>query len=563
MKINHVCLPDPIDPIFHPLSNKVSHDPSSQDVSISAHEQEPSAEDEEQSRRRTIAERMARLGGIKFGAPPPLSRPLPTPRAVEDGSDRPAPSENEPSGEVQQSDEEEELARKQRIAAKIAGMGGMRFGMIPTGVSGTQHQPLRAKRQESGDMPDDNTRPPHPAPQRAVPPPRQLPQPPPVRASQDVDSEQESSPNSEDGVKVEAEESELEEVTHEDAEYEEAPPPVPVRTSRRSLPPNHPMESSPRVSQIPPVARPPVSTMPIYRKPSIPVATSRKLSADSSVNSPVRLSNRPPSFVMVDEPDHAESEEPVVAPKRLSRAPPARGPPPPPPFDSADVSASAWELPQIPNLDFGGDTDLSLSTWSELGDSESSLSAPPPPPARPASRPTSRILPPQDSLPQVPADELQLSADDLMAVWGRVGVQICEVATTLAEQSKGQFGSYRGFVDAVLNQVPNAVLPTPSRPLYGYVIYSRDGATVHKRACDIMPGDIVTISDAKLKGHKGIQTYHQTVGTDEEVVGIVGEWESKKAKIKVLEAGQHVSEPGWYESVVTNMAVIFSGCFVR
>jgi hypothetical protein len=30
-------------------------------------------EDPEQSRRRTIAERMAKLGGIKFGAPPPIS----------------------------------------------------------------------------------------------------------------------------------------------------------------------------------------------------------------------------------------------------------------------------------------------------------------------------------------------------------------------------------------------------------------------------------------------------------------------------------------------------------
>jgi hypothetical protein len=138
-----------------------------------------------------------------------------------------------------------------------------------------------------------------------------------------------------------------------------------------------------------------------------------------------------------------------------------------------------------------------------------------------------------------------MSADQLVAIWGRVGVQVCEVATTLMEQSKTSLvadGSHRGFVDAVLSQVPNAVSPPSSSSSYGYLIYARDGSAVQKRLCEIMPGDIVALSDAKLKGHKGIQTYHQTVGSSEEVVGIVGEYDHKKSKIKVFEANLQVGQ---------------------
>ncbi len=38
---------------------------------------------------------------------------------------------------------------------------------------------------------------------------------------------------------------------------------------------------------------------------------------------------------------------------------------------------------------------------------------------------------------------------------------------------------------------------------YGYLVYMQNGPAVQKRASDIMPGDIVEIHDAKLKGHKG------------------------------------------------------------
>jgi hypothetical protein len=59
-----------------------------------------------------------------------------------------------------------------------------------------------------------------------------------------------------------------------------------------------------------------------------------------------------------------------------------------------------------------------------------------------------------------------------------------------------------------------------------------------------MPGDVVMLSDARFKGHKGLQTYTQTIGAGnpEPVVGVVSELEVNKCKIRVFEANQHVGQ---------------------
>lgn len=143
-------------------------------------------------------------------------------------------------------------------------------------------------------------------------------------------------------------------------------------------------------------------------------------------------------------------------------------------------------------------------------------------------------------------NERQLSADELMALWGRIGVQVCESATSLFEKSKKALigdGSYAGFIHDVLAAVPNAASVPSASGEYGYVIYVQHGPSVQKRVSEIMPGDIVEIHDAKLKGHKGIQTYHQSVGGSGEVLlGVVGEFEAKKSKIRVFQANQHVGQ---------------------
>ncbi|KZP02984.1 hypothetical protein FIBSPDRAFT_915395 [Athelia psychrophila] len=179
------------------------------------------------------------------------------------------------------------------------------------------------------------------------------------------------------------------------------------------------------------------------------------------------------------------------------------------------------------------DLSLSASNWSE--DSAS----------HPTQTPSHPVLPLEDPPARAPVQIPQeMSSDDLMAVWGRVGVQICEVGTTLFEKSRRTLigdGSYLGFLRAVFSQVPNAMLPSESSE-YGYLIYAQTGTAVQRRASDIMPGDVIALYDVKLKGHKGLQSYHQSVGAVEPLLGIVSDYEVKKAKVKVFHANQHVGQ---------------------
>ncbi|KAJ7094222.1 hypothetical protein C8R43DRAFT_266898 [Mycena crocata] len=528
---------DPIDPGFHSPSRRGSAIdlPAAMAAQEAAEAQkaEP-VEDPETVRRRTIAERMAKLGGIKFGAAPvPRARGA---QASEDDHVGAAVSDQD-ADQPAEDEEEEERARKERIAAKLAGMGGMRIGMMPFGAGGLPPQHSKALGGAAAPSP----------PARAVPPSRAPPPPQP----QEVDSEHESlATNSEDGVKVEAEESEIEEIRHEDAQ-EETPPPVPTRsgghrTSVASPPAQAPSDLTRRTSQPPvPAGRPPVpSTMPQNRRASgqmTSAPTSRKSSA-SADTPPVAGSNTPrrasalskpqtQEFVMVDS---GESSPPPPA-RPASRPPPPRTVPPPPPpgaappsdsVDSSMSSSSQWELPSIPtaSLDFGGGIDTSFAGFEGT----------PAPPAK--AHPQSSQQPPATR-----SVEVHYSADDLVAIWGRVGVHLCEAATQLYEKSKKSLvgdGTYTGFVNAALDEVPNAARSAP--PAWGHLVYSQSAASVQKRLSDIMPGDIVAIFDAKLKGHKGLATYNQTVGAGEPLVGIVSEFEPKKSKIRVFQANQHV-----------------------
>jgi len=488
-------------------------------------------------RRNTIAERMAKLGGIKFGAvplPTPTSRPPPSPQQSNEEEERTTSAE----AKEQPTDlDEEERARKERIAAKMASMGGMRIGMMPIGMGGFPPQRPQVLKEE-------NVASPLP---RAVPPSR--PPPPPVQLSQapDSDSDYGSATASEDGIKVEAEESELEEVNYEDAQEteEEAPPPVPSRGGRPALRQSSIDQSTP--PPLPP-SRPPIPTSVPTRRSSIQTTKSivgPSIGDNIYGSPPQRSSAFVPSnqseYVMVEEPESQEATPPPP-PNRPSRLPPTRSTPQvpqaPTPQSSDGITesiSSQWELPSIPTstFDFGGGADLSLS-WTD------------------AAEPTSPATSLQPSVSAAPSrrttlpSERQLSADDLIALWGRIGVQVCEIATSMFEKSKKTLigdGTYAGFVAGVVATVPNAApVPTASGE-YGYLVYVQNGALVQKRASEIMPGDIVEIHDAKFKGHKGLQTYHQNVGAaGENLVGVVGEFEAKKSKIRVFHANQHVGQ---------------------
>lgn len=511
------------------------------------HQEQQGPQDAEQLRRQTIAERMAKLGGIKFGAAP-LSTPRPQPPVAQEEQGAPDPSEDQ-AREVL-SEEEEERARKERISAKMANMGGMRIGMMPMGMGGLPQRShiLRA----DSDGPKSPPLPSFSPPTRAIPPSRPSqqpaqppPPPPPPAAGHDTDSDYGSAAASEDGVKVEAEESEADEVDYAEVTIsEDTPPPVPSRSNRAA----HRQETSNSASSPPmPSSRPPVPTALPNRRFSVQTTRSMTSSSTGGEAAPSTTPRKssgfmPPNqseYVMVEEPESQEVPPPPPT-RPAGRAPSMRSAPQAPSTrqistDPNDSISSQWELPSIPAsaLDFGGETDLSLS-WTDAGTDR-------PAPALVSPLPT--VLPARKA---TAPSELHLDADELMALWGRVGVQVCEVATSVFEKSKKTLigdGTYGGFVQAVLAMVPNAApVPTPAGE-YGYLVYMQNGPAVQKRASEIMPGDIVEIYDAKLKGHKGLQTYHQSVGGSGVVlVGIVGEFEAKKTKIRVFHANQHVGQ---------------------
>ncbi|KAF8516812.1 hypothetical protein BU17DRAFT_50491 [Hysterangium stoloniferum] len=208
-------------------------------------------------------------------------------------------------------------------------------------------------------------------------------------------------------------------------------------------------------------------------------------------------------------------------------------PPPPPP--SRDIDSSVWELPEIPSGSFsmpvGGGLGLASSISSEDSTNyPTKASTSPPPPESVTPRPSS-IAPPRP--------EPLLSGEELIRLWNMVGTNVHKAATALFERSKKTVvgdGTNQGFVNAVLEQVPQA-----SKVSHGHLVYAQTGNVVSRRSSNIMPGDVVELIDAKLKGHKGLQSYHQSAGTlHEPLVGIVSEFDAKKSKIKVLQANQHV-----------------------
>ncbi|KXN80669.1 SH3 domain-containing protein C23A1.17 [Leucoagaricus sp. SymC.cos] len=439
--------------------------------------------------------------------------------------------------EVEKGEEDEEKVRRRTIAERMARLGGIKFGAGGIGIPG---------------------RPPIPVPPKFSPDERAM--------VEDEGSGASESGTSEDGVKVEAEESEMEEVGYEEVRGEEeeegsgeeVPPPPPPPPPRRGTGGSGSSVMSPTSPHMVTVGlqRPPVPVPGPFRRGSGQSTVSTSTTTSATKRSQVLTQQS--EYVIVDEPRSIDEEAPPPPPARpVHRAPPPSrtAPPPPPPPRSVtsmgDSISSQWELPAIPTSSLG--PDLSAS-WSEalVDDPHQTAPVPVPPPISTSSTVTpaaaAAAAAPQAPPTPLPVEALHLTADDLMAIWGRVGVQICEIATTMYDQSKKSLigdGTYRGFIDAVLNEVPNAAKPQHKQIPYGYLVYLQSGGQVQKRASEIMPGDVVEIVDARFKGHKGLGGYQQMVGGEGAggaLWGIVCESEVKKSKIRVFQANQHVGQ---------------------
>ena len=523
--------PDPIDPLFYaPKSPNIpprSPSPTSGTDALSSVPPAtppplPSADEsgsENLQRRRTIAERMAKLGAIKFGVPPPVNRvqpSAPTQPAEDPDAEGSTADPGQPAPEEEE-DEEDEQARRQRIAAKIAGMGGMRFGILPI-------QPGTVSVTPPPPPPEEEATP--RSPPRDISPPRQ-----PAAYYHEYEHEYEQPSSSDDGVRVEAEESELEEVRYEDLEDEYDGEGVEEKRVEAPSPPPPPPRST----------RPPIPSA----RPTIPTAL---LPGRSGSFATITPGPRPPvrhsvsEFVMVE-----PAEAPLPSPSRYSRVPSAQWSAPPP-LESSDLAGSGqWELPSIPSgsFDLGNNvitSDLSGSMWSEDSTAyppaaQTSVSRSPPPtvvPQQPVGQPRAPAI----------ASPAQMTADELRALWYRVGAHVAEAASRLLERSKRTLvgnGSYESFIAEALLQVPNAS-PPHGPGEYGFLIYAQTAAQVHTRLTDIMPGDVVVLDGAKLKGYKGLHTYSMSAGERAPCMGIVSEFDVKKLKLKALQASQRVGQ---------------------
>lgn len=510
---------DPIDPRFH-SPNRISH-PQIEASSVGAIHTEAASsppaveeaeEDEEQKRRRTIAERMARLGGMRMGfggPPPPLNKRV---HHEEDEVHAGVTSAN-PEEQTDET-EEDEQARRERIRARLAQMGGVGMFGSPPPVPKSRPPALREEEQPNSASPP----PPLPSNRPSQPEARRPSLPNSTIRAVDPEIKPEST-KEEDSIPV-------------DFEAEEPPPPVPPRTERR-IPSSAPAHTE------------------RFNEPDLAPAR------QTSQMPPVPADNT------IEEPEPVVEEVVPPPPPRPVRPPPSRAAPAAPPQslplshtgDHTTVE-SEWELPDIPSggLDIESNNNDLLASWSADSTqypSSPSLTKRVEPSTSPLQSPPAIVASPNisqiQSQPQQHESQPR-SSEELMAVWGRIGVQVIESATELAEKSKKTIvgdGSFAGFVDAVLRAVPNAQQPSKSAPgippTYGHIIYTQSGATVQRRITDIMPGDIIALYDAKLKGHKGLQTYHQHVGEQEPCVGVIQDFEPKKAKAKVLQASQSVA----------------------
>ena len=123
------------------------------------------------------------------------------------------------------------------------------------------------------------------------------------------------------------------------------------------------------------------------------------------------------------------------------------------------------------------------------------------------------------------------------------GIRVYEVAAQLFKESTKTpigDGTYIGFMNAVLDRVSNASIAEEGASSFGYPIYAQAGPLVTERVTDIMPGDIMTIKAANLKGHRGIRTYRQTAGVGTPVVAVISEYEPEKSKVKAYQASGRV-----------------------
>ncbi|KAK8858659.1 hypothetical protein IAR55_002888 [Kwoniella newhampshirensis] len=508
----------------------------------------PSADDEDATRRSGIAARMAKLGGIKFGMPPParkkhsvnegaanieevptvsddLSSPIererPIPSPVADRSEVGHPSPEPQATRGGEETPEQEAARRRATLARLRAGGALGFGMFNHGPVGVEDSaPEAGSVQNEEEAEEDDAPPPPPPPGR--PPVLHGQQPLPPAPVQEDDEDLPPPPPARPTV-----------VT---ASAQEANAPLPSSAS-----PQTPHTASP----VPPAT--PVRT-PSGRRPPVPSVERRVSQHQKRMSSsgilPVpegrpasqgdwQLSDEPAAMMMLSsEGLEEENDEP---------------PPPPPPHRPIApplVLGAPAPLPSQPPPTSPRRSTSSLSRPQRLSmDERPSL---PPPPAQIAASPQMS----QGRGPPSPTRQTSIQHgrrpgyDQLKEAAATSGAQLARAAQGIFAQGRKAYygdGSAAGFV---LVSIDQAHLPRPAgEGEWGQVVFEQENASILKRYDEPRPGDIAAFYDARLKGKKGLHTYNQHVGSVEEpLVGVVVEFEERKHKMRVLQVERGVPE---------------------
>ncbi|KAF8706638.1 kinase-like protein, partial [Rhizoctonia solani] len=127
----------------------------------------------------------------------------------------------------------------------------------------------------------------------------------------------------------------------------------------------------------------------------------------------------------------------------------------------------------------------------------------------------------------------QPDSEKLIALSNKIGVVVKQRAIAFSKRgsttaTQGLKGAPAKFVESILEGIDGAY-----KGSYGWLIFTQKESTVQYQSGDIMPGDIVVMTDVVFKRRRFGGLESRTMSVSGELVGVLGEFEPKKRKLKV------------------------------
>nr|ODN99813.1 hypothetical protein L204_02253 [Cryptococcus depauperatus CBS 7855] len=465
-----------------------------------------------------IAARMAKLGGIKLGAPPhPIKK-----RSDDVGvlNSTETKSENKPSidyghstitpdslkatsseeqekNEVEQEETpEQEAARRRATLARLRAGGALGFGMF------NQRDVIEDSTQKTTETEDKDNE-----DQKEVPallPPQHPPGVPPLPPVEGTDQ-----------MREEEKEDFMRQQSSSPSDEDEVPSPPP----RASIPATAPMTSV-------------MSNNAMLSRPPVPSTDKRQsLSSAEQQISSNEIPPPPPHRHQVPKADTEGEGTSLPPPMTIGHAAGVYGKPRT--SKIPEPSRTSVDQPQVsPPLS------LAQSTANPSQMQEASEFSNPRPSTQYQTRRSTEAL----GRPSLNQQGTRPGYDQLRGASANYGAAISRAAQGIFSQGKkGNYGdgSPENFVVTAL---VNARIDRPSEG-WGQVIFEQEAGSIIRKYDEPRPGDIATFYDAKLKGKKGLHTYSQHVGSVEDpLVGVVSDFEERKHKLRVLQVERGIPD---------------------